>query len=66
MYVEVRLGDLHVQRLSPVSVDPVTGDFSYESATGNIAVFNVSFCRLSTLCINTLRIQWREVSEGST
>ncbi|CBN75389.1 conserved unknown protein [Ectocarpus siliculosus] len=40
VYVEVRLGDLHVQRLSPVSVDPVTGDFSYESATGNITVFN--------------------------
>lgn len=41
MYVEARLGDLVVQRLSPVSVDPATGDFSYEAATQNFAVFNV-------------------------
>eukprot|EP00903_Cladosiphon_okamuranus_P007634 g7403.t1 len=40
VYVEVRLGDLLVQRLSPVSVDPVTGDFSYEEATENVAVFD--------------------------
>ena len=44
VYVEARLGDLLVQRLSPVSVDPATGDFSYESATDNFAVFNVSAC----------------------
>lgn len=42
MYVEARLGDLLVQRLSPVSVDPVTGDFSYEGATEDLAVFDVS------------------------
>lgn len=42
VYVEARLGDLLVQRLSPVSVDPVTGDFSYEGATESFAVFNVS------------------------
>lgn len=42
VYVEARLGDLFVQRLSPASVDPVTGEFSYETATDNFAVFNVS------------------------
>lgn len=41
MYVEARLGNLLVKRLSPVNVDPATGDFSYESAADNLAVFNV-------------------------
>lgn len=49
MYVEARLGDLLVQRLSPVSVDPATGDFSYEGATQNFAVFNVSGSRVISI-----------------
>eukprot|EP00752_Nemacystus_decipiens_P002968 g2757.t1 len=40
VYVEARLGDLLVKRLTPVSVDPVTGDFSYEGATEYLAVFD--------------------------
>lgn len=58
VYVEARLGDVLVQRLSPVNVDPVSGDFSYDGAMDRFAEFDVSLLLVlgfSVLCFTRSR-----------
>ncbi|CAM9961155.1 unnamed protein product [Scytosiphon promiscuus] len=64
VYVEARLGNLLVRRLSPVSVDPATGDFAYESAADNLAVFNNN--TLEEIFEETLHVVLRSWSPSSS
>lgn len=48
--MEARLGELVVQRLSPVNVDEVSGDFLYDGAMDRFAEFDVSLFFCTTAC----------------
>ncbi|CAM9543769.1 unnamed protein product, partial [Pylaiella littoralis] len=64
VYVEARLGDLVVQRLSPVNVDQVSGDFSYDGVVDRSAEFDDN--TLEEIYEETLHIVLRSWSPTSS